>query len=82
MLIHHKYFDYKTPDHKTPTGYQYCKLHLVRDIKLDLTHKARLICNGKHVDPRGFSTRDTVVKTIYVILLDLIVDAQDLEVLW
>ena len=80
-LIMHGCFDFKTPNYKPPTDYQYCRLHFVYDIKSDLRYKARLVCNGNQVDPRGMSTRATVVKTISVRLLDLIASAQDLKVL-
>ena len=80
-LIQHNCFDFKTPDFKPSTDYQYCRLHLVYDAKADLTYKARLVCNGKQVDPRGLSTRATVVKTISVRLLDLIANVQYLKVL-
>ena len=46
-----------------------------------MTYKVTLICNGVHVDPRGLSTRATVVKPISVRLLDLIVYAMSIEVL-
>ena len=36
-LIMHNFFDFKTPDYKPPTDYQFCGLHLVYDIKNDLT---------------------------------------------
>ncbi len=40
------------------------------------------MCNGsQQVDPRGLSTRATVVKTVSVRLLDVIAAAQNLEVL-
>ena len=51
------------------------------DIKPDLTYKARLVCDGSRVDPRGLSTHATVVKGISVRLLDLIADSQNLKVL-
>ena len=51
------------------------------DIKNDLTYKARLVCNRSQVDPRGLSTRATIVKSISVRLLDLIADALGLRVL-
>ena len=70
----HKCFDFKPPDYKPPTGYQFYRLHLVYDIKPDLIYKAKLVCNGSQVDPRDLSTRVTVVKSIYVRLLDLILD--------
>ena len=77
----HECFDFKTPDHIPSTGYQYCRLNLIYDIKPDLTYKARLVCDGSQVDPRGLSTRATVVKNISVRLLDVIADAQHLEVM-
>ena len=80
-LIMHECFDFKTPDYKPSTGYQYCRLNLIYDIKPDLTYKARLVCDGSQVDPRGLSTRATVVKNISVRLLDVIADAQHLEVM-
>ena len=80
-LIQHQCFDFRSPDYKPSKDYQYCRLHFVYEIKTDLRHKARLVCDGSRVDPRGLSTRATVVKGISVRLLDLIADAQDLKVL-
>ena len=80
-LIMYCFFDFKTSDYKPPTDYQYCRLHWVYDVKQDLTCKARLVCNGSQVDPKGLSTRATVVKSISVRLLDLIANALGLEVL-
>ena len=54
---------------------------MIYDIKPDLMFKARLICDGSQVDPQGVNTRATVLKTVSVRLIDLIVDAQGLEVL-
>ena len=80
-LVQHGCFDFKTPNYKPPSDYQYCRLHFVYDIKSDLRYKARLVCDGSRVDPRGMSTRATVVKTISVRLLDVIASAQNLKVL-
>ena len=80
-LIHHQYFDFHSPYFKPPSGYQYVRLNLVYDVKADLTYKARLVCDGNRVDPKGLSTRTTVVKRVSVRLLDLIVDSQNLSVL-
>ena len=68
-------FDFKTPDYKSPTDYQCCRLHLGYEIKPDLIYKARLVSNGSQVDPKGLSTRATIVKSISARLLDLIADA-------
>ena len=46
-----------------------------------MTYKARLVCDGSRVDPKGLNTRATVVKTISVRLLDIIADAWNKEVL-
>ena len=80
-LIHHQCFDFKSPDYKPSGEYQYCRLHFVYDIKSDLRYKARLVCDGSRIDPRGLSTRATVVKGISVRLLDLVADSQNLSVL-
>ena len=50
-------------------------------MKPDLHFEARLVCDGSKVDPRGLSTRATVVKGISVCLLDIIADVQNLDVL-
>lgn len=80
-LIQHQCFDFKPPGFKPPSDFQYCRLHFVYEVKSDLRHKARLVCNGSQVDPRGLSTRATVVKTVSVRLLDLIASSQGLQVL-
>ena len=80
-LLHHQCFDFKSPDFKPSSDYQYAPLNLVYDVKPDLRYKARLVINGMHVDPRGLSTRATVVKGVSVRLLDIIADHQDLEVI-
>ena len=80
-MIHHRCFDFHSPDFKPPTGFQYVRLNLVYDVKADSTYKARLVCDGSRVDPKGLSTRATVVKGVSVRLLDLIADSQNLSVL-
>ena len=54
---------------------------MVYDVKLDLTYKAKLVCGGSRVDPRGLSTRATVVKGVSVCLLDIIADFQNIKVM-
>ena len=80
-LVMHDCFDFKSPDFKPSGEFQYCRLHFMYEIKFDLCHKARLVCDGSRVDPHGLSTRATVVKGISVRLLDLIAEAQDLQVI-
>ena len=80
-LIHHKCFDFKCPDFKPSREYQCVRLQLVYYVKSDLTIKARLVFYGSRVDPRGLSTRATVVKGLSVRLLYIIADSQNLQVL-
>ncbi len=80
-LIHLKCFDFKSPNFKPPADYQKAPLKLIFDIKSDLRYKARLVCQGFKVDPRGLSTRATVVKNISVRLLDLVAAHTGLSVL-
>ena len=61
-LIHHTCSDFKYPDFKPSKEYQHVRLHLVYDVKTDLTPKARLVYDGSQVDPRGLSTRTTSAK--------------------
>ena len=79
-LIHHKCFKFMPKDFKPPQDYQYCRLHFVYEVKTDLRQKARLVCDGSRVDPKGLSTRATVVKGISVRLLDIIAESQGLKV--
>ena len=53
----------------------------MNDIKPDMTYKARLVCDSSRVDPRGLSTRATVVKGVSVRLLGLIIKLQNLQVI-
>ena len=80
-LMHHECFDFKSPDYKPSSEYQYCRLNLVHDIKPDLRYKVRLACDGSRVDPKGLSTRATVGKGLSVHLLDLVADSQRLKFL-
>ena len=54
---------------------------MIYDVKPDLTHKSRLVCNGFKADPRGASTKVTLIKRVSACILDLIADFQNLKVL-
>lgn len=71
-LIFHKCFEFKSPTFKPSADYQYARLNLVFEVKQDLRQKMRLVIMGNLVDPRGLSTRATVVKGISVRLLSVI----------
>ncbi len=71
-LIFHKCFEFKDPTYKPSSEYQFARLNLVFEVKQDLRRKMRLVIMGNLVDPRGLSTRATVVKGISVRLLSVI----------
>ena len=78
-LVHHGCFDFKSPNYKPPREYQKAFLHWVYDIKSCGRFKSRLVCQGHRVDPRGLSTRATVVKTLSARALDVIAAANGLK---
>ena len=78
-LIHHNCFQFMAPNFKPTEEYQYAPLNLFFEVKADLTRKARLVIMGNVVDPRGLSTRATVVKGISVRLLSLIAHRDKLK---
>ena len=80
-LIHHNCFEFKTKRFKPNKNYQYAPLKLVFELKQDLRRKARLVIQGFKVDPRGLSTRSTVVKNVSVRLLDVIAHRDNLNTL-
>ena len=54
---------------------------MVYEIKQDLRQKACLVVQGCKVDPRGLSTRATVVKGVSVRLLNIISHTDNLTML-
>ena len=63
-----------------PTS-QLAPLRMIFEVKQCGRRKARLVCGGHLVDPRGMSTKSTVVKSISVRLLDLIAHRDNLKIL-
>ena len=53
VLIRHKYFAFKSTNFKPSNKYQYCRLHIIYNVKSDLTPKARLACDGSRIKPEG-----------------------------
>ena len=74
-------FDFHPPDFKPDKDSQEGRLTMIFEVKQDGRHKGRLVCNGHKIDPRGISTRSTVVKGISVRLLDVIAHRDGLEII-
>ena len=80
-LLHHNCFEFKQAGYKPPRDFQRAHLKMVYDVKPCGKYKARFVVQGHRVDPRGLSTRATVVKGISVRTLDLIAEHFGLQVL-
>jgi hypothetical protein len=74
-------FDFHAPDFKPISEYQFAKLIMIFEVKQDGRRKARLVAGGHMVEPRGISSRSTVLKGISIRLLDLIVHHDGLRTL-
>ena len=74
-------FEFHAPDYKPRSEYQWTKLNMIFEVKQDGRRKARLVAGGHLVDPKGISSRSTVVKGISVRLLDLIAHRDNLPIL-
>ena len=73
-------FSFHAPDYKPSSDYQWTKLTMIFEVKQD-GRRARLVAGGHLVDPKGISSRSTVVKGISVRLLDLIAHRDNLPIL-
>ena len=66
---------------KIPVGYQLIKCHMIFDIKMDFTRKARFVAGGHLTDPPKESVYSSVVTRESVRLFFLIAALNDLDVL-
>ena len=74
-------FTFHPPGYKPGPNSQKAPLRMIFEVKQDGRRKGRLVCGGHLVDPRGISTKSTVVKGISVRLLDLIAHRDNLTTL-
>ena len=68
-------------DGKAPVGYKPITVHMVFDLKMDLTRKARLVADGHKTEVPAESVYSSVVSKDSVRLLLLIAALNDLDVL-
>ena len=62
-------------------GYQEIKCHLIFDVKMDFTRKARLVAGGHTTEAPGLITYSSVVTRDSIRLAFLIAGLNDLKVL-
>jgi hypothetical protein len=72
-------FEFKDDD-KMPIGHKIIDCHLIFDVKLDLTKKARYVAGGYQTDPPKQRTYSSVVSRDSVRITFLVAALNDLEV--
>ena len=74
-------FEFQAPDYKPSSEFQWTRLSMIFEVKQDGRRKARLVAGGHLVDPKGISSRSTVVKGTSVRLINLIAHRENLQIL-
>ena len=73
-------FEFREDD-KMPVGYKRIECHMIFDVKIDLTRKARLVAGGHQTDPPKDSTYSSVVSRDSVRIAFLLAALNDLDIL-
>jgi hypothetical protein len=74
-------FEFLEPHAAVPLGYKKITLHMIFDVKMDFTRKARLVAGGHLTDPPASITYSSVVSRDSVRIMFLIAALNDLQVL-
>ncbi|MGH3054233.1 MAG: reverse transcriptase domain-containing protein, partial [Gaiellaceae bacterium] len=74
-------FQFLDADQRVPIGYKWIPCHIIFDIKMDFTRKARLVAGGHVTDPPTTHTYSSVVSRDSVRIALLIAALNDLDVL-
>ena len=73
-------FDIKPEGTKAPVGYQHVPCHLIFDVKMDFTRKARFVAGGHVTKPPSALTYASVVsrETVRIAFLLAALNEQDI----
>ncbi len=74
-------FEFLEPEDKVPIGYKKITLHMVFDVKMDFTRKARLVAGGHLTNVPSSLTYSSVVSRDSVRIMFLLAALNDLKVL-
>jgi hypothetical protein len=74
-------FEFLKPGDSAPIGYKWIPLHMIFDIKMDFTRKARLVAGGHVTDPPESMTYSSVVSRESVRIIFLIAALNGLDIL-
>ena len=74
-------FKFIPKDRPPPVGYKQIRCHLIFDVKMDLTRKARFVAGGHMTDPPTAMTYASVVSRESVRIAFLLAALNDLDIL-
>ncbi len=74
-------FSFLEDDQPTPIGYKEIPCHIIFDVKMDFTRKARFVACGHKTDPPAMLTYSSVVSRESVHIAFLIAALNDLDIL-
>ena len=74
-------FRFLDPDAQSPIGYKWIKCHMIFDIKMDFTRKARFVAGGHMTNPPTSLTYSSVVSRDSVRIAFLLAALNDIELL-
>ena len=74
-------FKFLEPGERVPVGYKWIRCHLIFDVKMDFTRKARYVAGGHMTDPPSTLTYSSVVSRDSVRIGFLLAALNDLELL-
>ena len=74
-------FKFLEPNETAPIGYKWIPCHMIFDVKMDFTRKARFVAGGHVTDPPTTLTYSSVVSRDSVRIAFLIAALNDIDVL-
>ena len=74
-------FEFLEEAAKAPIGFKWIPLHMIFDVKMDFTRKARLVAGGHVTDPPESMTYSSVVSRESVWIIFIIAALNDLDIL-
>lgn len=74
-------FEFLQPGGSIPIGYKWIPIHMIFDVKMDFTRKARLVAGGHRTDPPTSLTYSSVVSRDSVCIAFLLAALNDLDIL-
>jgi hypothetical protein len=74
-------FKFLEPNSRVPIGYKWIKCHLIFDVKMDFTRKARFVAGGHMTDPPPTLTYSSVVSRDSVRIALLLAALNDVDLL-